>query len=62
MLQANDKTLRRISCFPRPGQGYGAAQRAAGECSMNEPNAGGGTAKKLIFPAVLILLAILVFL
>ncbi|MFM7306108.1 MAG: LysM peptidoglycan-binding domain-containing protein [Alphaproteobacteria bacterium] len=29
---------------------------------MNEPNAGGGTAKKLIFPAVLILLAILVFL
>ena len=29
---------------------------------MNEPNAGGGAAKKLIFPAVLILLAVLVFL
>ena len=29
---------------------------------MNEPNAGGGAAKKLIFPAVLVLLAVLVFL
>jgi nucleoid-associated protein YgaU len=44
------------------GKGSVPKSLGRGECSMSDRNAGGSSAKKLIMPAVLLVLAILVFL
>jgi nucleoid-associated protein YgaU len=54
-LEANDE-------MQTLGKGSVPKSLGRGECSMSDRNAGGSSAKKLIMPAVLLVLAILVFL